>query len=325
MTDANMKSIRFHQHGEPADVLRLEDVSVPSPGPGHVAVRVHACGLNPADWAICRGMSYRGLPCGIGLDVSGVVTAVGHGVDDVAVGDEVFGPANFMDYPTAGASEYAILSHWDALPTGLSHVDAAALPMVIETAARYLDWTGLRAGQTILVNGAGTMVGFAAVQMAIARGARVIATAGKTFADVLRSFGAVVTPHGEGVIERVRALVSETPDIVLDAAPANLRPDFVSALPDLVEIAGGDPNHVITIADAEGAKRTGVRTGAESIAAEGGFKLRWDAIGTYGQMAAEGSFSIPVAQTFALADWREALGVSLAGGAQGKLILLPRG
>ncbi|RSH91635.1 hypothetical protein EHS25_009004 [Saitozyma podzolica] len=135
-----MKAIRYEAYGEPADVLRLEEAAIPLLNEGHVAVRVHACGLNPADWALCRGLSAKKLPSGIGLDVSGLITAIGEGVTDVAVGDAVFGPSSFMDYPTAGASDYAILYHWDRLPDGLSHVDAAALPMVVETAARYLSW-----------------------------------------------------------------------------------------------------------------------------------------------------------------------------------------
>ncbi|MCQ9156189.1 NADP-dependent oxidoreductase [Acidomonas methanolica] len=325
MTTEMMRAISFQAYGEPADVLKLEEAVIPAPNAGHVAVRVHACGLNPADWAFSRGLSYRKLPCGIGLDVSGIVTAVGEGVTEIAVGDAVFGPADFRDYPTAGAADYAVLYHWERLPDGLSHVDAAALPMVVETAARYLDWAGLKKGQTILINGAGTMVGFAAVQMALLEGARVIATAGETFADRLRAMGALVTAHGEGMVGRVRALVGETPDVLLDASPANLHSHAASALPDLVDIAGGDTARVITVADAEGAARTGVRTGAEFIQSEGGFRLRWNVLGYYGRLAAEGRFLVPVARTFALDDWREAVDISVAGRAHGKLVLLPHG
>lgn len=319
----NTRTIRFYEHGEPGDVLRLEIAPIPAPMAGHIVVRVHACGLNPADWALCRGLSSRELPCGIGLDVSGVVTAVGEGVTDVAVGDAVFGPAEFRAYPSAGAADYAALYHWELLPEGLAHVEAAALPMVVETAARYVAWSGLKKGQTVLINGGGTMVGFAAVQMALREGADVIATAGDTFADRLRAMGVRVAAHGEGMVERVRALVDQAPDVIVDAAPVNLKAGSVGALPDLVKLAGGDPTRVITIADFEGATKTGVRTGAENVKAEGGFKLRWDALRAYGQLAAEGQFSIPVAQTFALENWRDALEISLAGRARGKLVLLP--
>ena len=323
MTGEKMRTIRYHEYGEPVDVLRIEEAPIPAPNAGHVAVRVHACGLNPADWALCRGLSARKLPCGIGLDVSGVVTAVGMGVSDVAVGDAVFGPCDFTNYPTAGAADYAILYHWDRLPDELSHVDAAALPMVVETAARYLAWSGVKNGQTVLINGGGTMVGFAAVQMALLQGARVIATAGETFADRLRAIGVLVAAHGDGMVARVRALISEAPDVLVDAAPVNLQAGSASALPDLIEIASGDTTRIITIADFEGAAKTGVRTGAENVKSEGGFRLRWDVLGEYGQLAAKGRFSIPVSRTFALEDWREALDISLAGRARGKLILVP--
>jgi NADPH:quinone reductase-like Zn-dependent oxidoreductase len=103
-----------------------------------------------------------------------------------------------------------------------------------------------------------------------------------------------------------------------------LKPGAASALPDLVEIADGDTTRIITAADFEGAAKTGVRTGAENIKSEGGFRLRWDVLGEYGQLAAKGRFSIPVARTFALKDWREALEISLAGRARGKLVLVPR-
>lgn len=126
------------------------------------------------------------------------------------------------------------------------------------------------------------------------------------------------------MVERVRALIDTAPDVVLDAAPVNLQARSSNALLELVEIAGGDASRVITATDVGGAAKAGVRTGAENIKAEGGFTLRWDVLAEYGQLAAGGRFSIPVAQTFALVDWRDALEISLAGRARGKLVLLPR-
>lgn len=196
-----MRTLRFHAYGEPADVLRLEAAAIPSPGPGSIRVRVKACGLNPADWALCGGLFAHDLPRGIGLDVSGVVDAVGDGVAGVGIGDPVLGPANYVDYESAGASDFAILDRWTAVPPGLDMTQAGSLTMVVETAFRNIDWLGVTAGQTLLVSGAGTMVGFAAVQMALLRGARVIATAGDTFAERLRALGATVTPHGDGMVE----------------------------------------------------------------------------------------------------------------------------
>src|SRR5215469_15592309 len=98
-----MRTIRFHRYGEPTVVLRLEEAAIPSPRAGHVRVLVHACGLNPADWALCRGLFASDLPRGIGLDVSGTVDAVGEGVMDVNVGGHVLGVPDFRGYPSAGA------------------------------------------------------------------------------------------------------------------------------------------------------------------------------------------------------------------------------
>jgi len=75
-----MRALRFHEYGEPADVLRVEEADVPAPRDGHIRVRVHACALNPADWALCRGLFAGDLPRGVGLDVAGTVDAVGEGV-----------------------------------------------------------------------------------------------------------------------------------------------------------------------------------------------------------------------------------------------------
>src|SRR5271166_5787968 len=89
------RTVRFHSFGEPADVLRMDETILPGPGPNRIRVRVIACGLNPADWALCRGLFAGNLPRGIGLDVSGTVDAVGEGVQDVSIGDEVLGAADF--------------------------------------------------------------------------------------------------------------------------------------------------------------------------------------------------------------------------------------
>jgi NADPH:quinone reductase-like Zn-dependent oxidoreductase len=198
------RTIRFHRYGEPVDVLRLEEAAFPSPGADRVRVRVHACGLNPADWALCRGLFAGDLPRAIGLDVSGTVDAVGEGVTDVGVNDRVLGDAGC---PSAGASDYAILNHWTLVPKGLDLVEATALPLVAETAFRSLESLRVAAAHTLLVHGAGTMVGFAAVQIALIRNARVIATAGDAFAEQLRALGAAVTTYGDDVVERVLGII----------------------------------------------------------------------------------------------------------------------
>ena len=308
-----MKTLRFHEYGEPADVLRLEEVAAPSPLAGQICVRVHACGLNPADWSLCRGLFAGDLPRGVGLDVSGTIKAVGEGVTDVRVGDRVLGVPDFRSYPIAGASDEAVLAVWTPAPEGLDLIEAAALPMAVETACRSLDILAVTAGHTLLVYGAGTMIGFAAVQMALMREARVIAVAGDTFAGALRALGAEVTSYGDGMAERVLDIGGGVPDLILDAGPIS----FV--LPDLVTIASGDGRRILTVSNhGAAADELGVRNSFEAA-------LRYNVLGDFARHAAEGRFTVPIARTFPLDDWREALDLSLSGHAHGKLVLLPAG
>ncbi len=306
------RTVRFGSYGEPAEVLRLEETTLPGPASQRVRVKVEACGLNPADWALCRGLFAGSLPRGIGLEVAGHVDAVGEEVSDVEVGQPVFGPVDFVNTSSAGASDYAILQHWTPVPSGLDATHAAALPMAVAIAYGSLDCLGVEAGKTVLINGAATTVGFAAVQISLLRGARVIATAGATFADQLRALGAAVTAYGDGLPERVSALLDRSPDVILDVAPVS------GALPALVEIAG-DPKRVMTISDFAAAKTLGVRSNLE----EPGMRIRYDVLGEFADLAAEGRFSVPIARTFALDEWKTALAVSEGQQARGKLILLP--
>jgi NADPH:quinone reductase-like Zn-dependent oxidoreductase len=310
-----MRTVRFHQYGEPGDVLRLDETTVPAPGPGRVRVAVHACGLAPADWALCRGLFAGQLPRGIGCDVSGTVDAVGDGVSDVAVGDRVFGTADWAGCPSAGASDRAIMDHWFAVPAGLDLTKAAALPMALDTAYLHLTALGLTPGRTILINGAGGTIGYAAVQIALIRGLRVIATAGDTYAARLRDLGAAVTGYGDGLAHRVKAISDGPVDVVLDTAPVG------GALPDLVEIAGGDPQRVLTISDFEAARELGVRDTFHEDPAL--LTHRYEAFPEFARLAADGAFTVPIARSFPLEEWRAALQISLTRHAHGKLLLLP--
>jgi NADPH:quinone reductase-like Zn-dependent oxidoreductase len=165
------------------------------------------------------------------------------------------------------------------------------------------------AGQAVLIHGAGIMMGFAAVQMALMRGARVIATAGSTFADRLRALGATVTSYGEGMVHRVLQIGGGAPDLVLDAAPPS------GVLPDLIKIAA-DPKHVLTITDFAAAKELGVR---DSLSEDS--RMRFDVLGEFAQLAADRKFEVPVSHVFSLEDWRSALELSQGQNAHGKVML----
>src|ERR1700760_3475240 len=304
-----MRTLRFHEYGTPLEVLRLEEADAPTPGPGQVRITVETCGLTPADWALCQGLFAGDLPRGIGLEVAGTVDAVGDAVGGGAGGGAVFGAAPFTG-PTAGASGQAVLNVWFPRPDGLGAAEAAALPMAVETAYRSLGMLGVGSGATVLINGAGTTVGFAAVQIAVQHGARVIATAGPTYAGALGKAGAEVTGYGDGVAERVKALAGGPVDLVLDAGPVS------GALPALVETVAA-PDQVLTVSDFAAGEKLGVRTAF----GDGSVELRNDVLGDYAQRAAEGRFSVPGARVFPLAGGRMAVELSQSGHAHGKLIL----
>jgi NADPH:quinone reductase-like Zn-dependent oxidoreductase len=243
--------------------------------------------------------------------VSGTVDEIGAGITGIRVGERVFGVPDYLGYPTAGASEYAILKVWVPVPERLDLTQAAALPMAVETATRSIDLLGLKSGQSIMVNGGGTMTGFAAVQIALLRGAKVITTAGDTYAQRLRALGALVTPYGEGMIKRVRQLAGGAPDFVLHTAQVK------GLLPELIKIVDGDPRRVMSFSDFDEGG-LGVRTTGR----EKGVVHRYDVLHEYAQLAAEGRFTIPISQTFPLQDWRKALNLSIDRRAHGKLVLM---
>jgi NADPH:quinone reductase-like Zn-dependent oxidoreductase len=309
-----MRTVRYYEYGEPADVLRLETAPIPEPQAGRVRIAVHACGLAPADWAHCRGLSAGLLPRGIGLEASGTVEAIGEGVTDVALGDRVFGMVDWAEHTSAGAADYAIMENWFAVPDGLDLTQAASLTMAFSAAYWFLTPLDVSPGSTILVNGAGTTTGYAAVQIALLRGARVIATAGTTYAQQLQALGAVVTRYGDGLVDRVSALTEGPVDGVFDTAPDS------SVLPHLVQIAGGDAKRVITSSNfAEGAK-LGLASVLDHLPPP---EKRYAAVPEFARLAAQGRFTVPIAATFPLEDWRTALDLSLSGHAHGKPLLLP--
>jgi NADPH:quinone reductase-like Zn-dependent oxidoreductase len=302
-----MRGIEFTEFGGP-EVLELVELPDPEPGPGQIRVAVRAAGVNPIDWKVRRGAMGGDLPKRTGQEVAGVVDKLGDGVRGVEVGEAVFGGAA----GGGGAAELALVENYARIPEGLDFTGAAALPVAVETAARTLDLLGVSSGQTIVINGASGSVGIAAVQFARARGARVIGTASEANHDYVREFGAEPTTYGDGLVQRVRALVGggdELIDRALDAAGGG-------ALPALVELTGS-PEHVVTIADYPGAEQTGV-----TFSGGMGPERAWHALADAATLIGEGRFRLPVAQTFPLADIAEAHRISETGHPRGKLVVI---
>jgi len=298
-----MKAVRFSRFGGP-EVLEIVDLPDPHAGPGQVRIAVRAAGVNPSDWKKRKGLMDEELPQTLGYEAAGVVDELGEGVADVGLGDRVFG----FSPDGAAQAELAVLSYYAPVPPSLSFAEAAALPAAVETATRALDQLGVTGGSTVLINGASGSVGSAAVQLAVARGARVIGTASPANHDYLRSLGAEPAAYGEGMARRIRALAPGGVDRALDAAGSDV-------LPELIELAGG-PEHVVTIADFAGAQKYGVRF------SRGDTGRAVHALAEIGELVESGRFSLPVAQTYPLAEVAQAHRVSEDGHVRGKLVLL---
>ncbi|WP_181019517.1 zinc-binding dehydrogenase [Nonomuraea typhae] len=237
------RAVRYSEYGA-ADVLRVDEVPIPVPGPGQVRVAVRAAGVNAVDWKIRSGMFGAPLegPAGTGIEFSGVVEAAGAGVSGVRAGQEVVGRGT-------GALADHVLAVPDDLapkPEGLTHVEAAALPVAVETARRALGLLEPVAGQTLLIHAAAGGVGLAAAQLAIGAGLRVIGTASEANHDYLRGLGVRPVGYGDGLEERI----GERVDLVLDASGR----EVVEASVRLT----GDPGKVVSVAD-PGAGRYGAR------------------------------------------------------------------
>jgi NADPH:quinone reductase-like Zn-dependent oxidoreductase len=298
-----MKAARFSQFGGP-EVLEIVELPDPHPGPGQVRIAVRAAGVNPSDWKKRAGLMDQELPQTMGHEAAGIVDELGAGVTGVAVGDRVFG----FSAEEAAEAELTVLAYYAPVPPSLDFAAAAALPAAIETATRALDQLGVTSGAVLLVNGASGSVGSAAVQLAVARGARVIGTASPANHDYVRSLGAEPVAYGEGMADRVRALAPGGVDLALDVAGSGV-------LPDLVELAGG-PEHVITVADFAGAQQSGVRF------SRGDSGRALHAIGEIGALIESGRFALRVGRTFPLAEVAEAQRVSEHGHVAGKIVLL---
>jgi NADPH:quinone reductase-like Zn-dependent oxidoreductase len=299
-------AVGYAQYGPP-DVLAPIDIPVPAPGPGQVRIRVRAVAVNPIDAKLRSGsLSHvfaATFPVVPGWDVAGVVEAVG---SDAAaeVGDSVFGVA-----AGAGYAEYALLDHPVPMPDDLSFSAAAALPTVGEAAYRTLKHLDVRAGETLVIVGAGGSVGTVAVQLAVSHGVRVIAVAAERDHARLQELGAETVEYGDGWRQRAAELAPRGVDAVLDVFGGGV-------LADAVDLVGGAAR-VITTAD-ETAGDHGVRfTGPDPA------DRFPEALPVLARLAATGELSLPIWRTYPLAEASRAHGDLEAHRSHGKIILNP--
>lgn len=233
-----MKAMVIHHYGDP-DVLRLEQVPTPTPTAGEVLVRVQAVSINPVDYKRRKSWASQPLPVILGWDISGTVEQVGPGVTEFKSGDEVFGMVRFpaegrayAEYVSAPVGDIALK------PKSLSFDEAAAMTLAPLTAHQAFETMYLSSGQTVLIHAAAGGVGHYAVQLAKARGARVIATASSRNRDFVLGLGAdEVVDYQERPFEKVVRDV----DAVLDTVGGDTLPRSFGIIKRggwLVSIAG---------------------------------------------------------------------------------------
>ncbi|GAA3965789.1 NADP-dependent oxidoreductase [Thermobifida alba] len=305
-----MRAVVYDAHGGP-EMLRIADVPEPTVGPDSVLVRVRAAAVNPVDWKIREGHMDSLLdvffPATPGWDVAGVVERPGVAAPEFAPGDEVVGYVR-EDVVRRGTFAEQVAAPVRTLgrkPAGLPWAQAAGLPLAGLTAYQALVHA-LRVGgdDTVLVHAASGGVGSMAVQIAAARGARVIGTASPRNHGYLRSLGAEPVAYGDGLAERVRAVAPDGVTAVLDlvggAAPATT-PEVAAPGVRLVSVA--DPRVA-----GYGGRYLFVRPDRADLAA-------------LGELVDAGKLTVEVARTFPLERAADAYRFAEQGHTRGKVVV----
>ena len=300
-----MKSLQFKTYGGP-EVLTVAEAPEPHAGPGQIRIVVKATSVNGYDWKVRSGMFARDKPLDspayLGLDASGVVDEVGEGVTGVHVGDEVFGLGKNTN------AELAVLDSWAHKAPAIDWAVAAAVGVAAETGERALRLLDVKSGDTLFIDGGAGGVGAVAVQIAVAQGVRVIASAGPDNQGYLREIGAIPVLYGEGVVDRVRAASGGKIDAVLDVAGKTPIEDLISLAPE--------PSQVVTIANygaaSSGARVTGGAADSQPM----------KALAEAAELLEQNKLVVKF-QTFPLERAAEAHRISEAGHVRGKLVLLP--
>jgi NADPH:quinone reductase-like Zn-dependent oxidoreductase len=308
MSTHNMQAIRVHAYGAP-DQLKYEQAPRPEPEQGEVLVRVHAAGVNPADWKVRQGLFKDFAPSQFpyipGADVAGVVVKVGPGVTNFQEEQMVYGRSSkgsYAEYATAPASALA------TKPQSLSFDEAAAVPVGATTAWQALfDNGGLQAGQRVLILGAAGGVGLFAVQFARWKGAHVIGTASTSNVEFVRSLGA------ETVFDYTTTAVEQTVhdvDLAVDTVGGKA---LESALPTLkrggtiVSIAGRVPEEKV--------QQFGIRPAYMSAV------ISSELLQQFASLIDEGQVKVFIQQVFSLDKASQAHEISQGGHGRGRIVL----
>jgi NADPH:quinone reductase len=315
-----MRAFAVDSFGETGSV---RDLSTPQPGEGEVLVRVHAAGVNVMDPLYVAGvmkdyMEHR-FPLVVGIDLSGVVEAIGPGVTNFAPGDEVYGVSAKPFVGEGTFAEYAVVpaAGLARKPSGLSHAEAAAVPHVGLTAVSAVEAADPQPGQVVVLVGAAGGVGSFASQLAAERGAQVIAVTSSASAGHAQSLGA-----------------AETVDYQAGDAPSQIakrHPDGVDAVIDLHSDADEFASYGALIRDG------GVAVSTRGPAAAAAPQLEerrvrfaqanrapTERLPEVTEALASGRLRVPPVKTFPLDEAAAALAEMAAGHVHGKLAIAVR-
>jgi len=306
-----MKAVVIHEYGGP-EVLKYEDVARPEPKEDQILIRVISAGVNPVDGLIRSGLfakhSEAAFPIILGGDIAGVVEKTRSKVTKFKAGDPVFAYASLKS--GGGYAEYALTTEREAAPKPkvLTYVEAAAVPIVALTAWQALvDTAKLSAGQTVLIHGGSGGVGTFAIQIAKARGARVIATASTANQDLLKQLGAdVAIDYTKQKFEDVAKDVN----VVLDS----IGKDTLARSYAVVK-KGGFVVSLVARPDRAELDKRGIRGAALSV------QPNSDELAEIGKLIDEGKIKVIVSQTFPLSEASKAQEQVATGHTRGKIVL----
>jgi NADPH:quinone reductase-like Zn-dependent oxidoreductase len=302
------------------EVLTLIETELAEPSAGQVLVEVRAAATNPVDYKLFSGtygVDASQLPLSVGLEVAGVVSAVGEEVDGpsghISVGDEV------IVYRANGGYASAVLASADTVvpkPSAMTFEEASGLMLTGATAVHALTVVRVTAGDTVLIHGAAGGVGLMAVQLAVGDGAKVIGTASEAQHELLRSLGAEPVTYGEGLLERVRALAPDSVDAALDLIGSEEAGDVSFALVS-------DHDRIVTIVGSGHAKALGAKAIGSGPGADPGTEIRSNARFELLRRVEAGTLKVIVERSYQLADASAALEELASAHAHGKIVLIP--
>jgi len=310
MNLAQARAVRFDQYGD-RDVLHVTEVPMPSPAAGEVLVEVRAAGINPGEAAIRSGAMRERFPAtfpsGQGSDLAGVVTALGDGVTDFGLGDEVLG---FSWQRSSHATHVVVpVTQLIPKPAALSWEVAGSLYVVGCTAWAAVDAVAPKPGETVAVSAAAGGVGTVTVQLLAVHGAHVLGIASPANADWLTAHDATPVPYGDGLAEALTAAAPDGIDAFIDL----FGPGYVQLAVDL----GIPRDRIETIISFQKAQELGTRSaGSEGASTR-------EVLTEMADHVASGRIEIPVAATYPLDRVRDAYAELEQRHTRGKIVLIP--